>query len=511
MGYVEGSDRNQISCMYCLDDEIAQDNSVRLIDILVDKVFYDNPELHIRKSDNEVGRPPYSPKVMIKLFIYGYINRIASSRRLESECNRNIEVMWLINNLKPKYHAIADFRKNNGKLIKEITIAFRIMLKDWGLIAGSRAAIDGTKIKGNTNSHGLLSPRKLEEKISKIDIDIEKYLRLLEENDNKGKSSDDDSDDDSIIQESIQKQIDKLQLKQNELKKLLEKSKAENNRKIPRTDPEALSMIKGRNSLIGYNVQFIVDSPYKLIMSTMVSDSGSDMNQMIPALEALKKELDIVPNEIIADNGYENVEAIQEIEEKTDIKVYAMGKTGNKNNKRYKKDDFTYIKEEDCYICPEGEKLPRRVKSPSLRKKRLAVKYQCSPEICNKCTKKDICASSDNGRSVYRYVDEDWVDEYHKKMNNAYAKSLLRSRKGMIEHVFGVIKCWMGKYPLLLRGKKNIATEINIYATAYNLKRIITLFGFDLVKEMIMGVKIPQFMDNFLSFYNLVNYQTYSA
>lgn len=510
MGYVEGLDRNQLFCIYCLDDEIAQDNPVRLIDLVVERIFNERPELETKKGDNSVGRPQFSPKAMIKLFIYGYLNRVTSSRRLENECMRNIEVKWLINNIKPKYHAIADFRKNNGQLIKEITIIFRMMLKDWGLIAGSRAAIDGTKIKGNTRSHGLYSPSKLEEEISNLDIEIEKYLKLLNENDNESKISDDDNDDNSNIQGSIQQQIKKLQLKQNELKKLLEKSKAEGNRKIPRTDPDARSMIKGRNSLIGYNVQFIVDSLHKLILSTMVSDSGSDMNQMIPALEELKKELDIVPSEMVADNGYENVEAIKEIEEKTDTEVYAMGKIGNKS-KKYKKEEFSYNKEEDCYICPEGKKLSRVSKSPAYRKNRLALRYNCTPEICNKCTKKGNCTSCNKGRNIYRYLDEDWVKKYHKKMRNNYAKSLLSKRKGMIEHVFGVLKCWMGKYPLLLRGKKNIETEINIYATAYNLKRIINLFGFDLVKEMIMGVKIPQFMDNFLSYYNLVNYQTYSA
>ena len=519
MGYAEGTDRNQIFCMYCLDDEIAQDNPVRLIDLLVDKVFHDRPEMHIRKGNNEVGRPPYSPEAMIKLFLYGYINRISSSRRLADECKRNIEAKWLINSLEPKYHAIADFRKNNKQLIKDITIAFRIMLMDWGLITGNRVAIDGTKIKGNTNAHGLLSPSKLEEKISKLDIDIDKYLKLLEENDNKRKSSDDDinndnddSDNDSMIQESIQKQIDKLQSKQSKLKKLLEKSKAENNRKIPRTDPDARSMIKGRNSLLGYNVQFIVDSLHKLIMSTHISDANVDINEMIPAMEALKKELDIVPNEMIADNGYENTVALQEIEAKDETEVYVMGKKGDsKEGKKFKKKDFIYDEESDIYTCPAGNTLTKQSKKGSLKVKRYRFRYQASAKKCNKCHQKSKCTTAKSGRNIYRYVDEKWLEEYHKKMQTNYAKSLLRKRKGMIEHVFGVIKCWMGKYPLLLRGKHNIETEINIYATAYNLKRIIKLFGFDLVKEMIMEVNLPQFIDSFFLKSNMTYYPTYFA
>jgi transposase len=510
MGYAEGTDRNQILCMYSLEEEIAIDNSVRIIDLLVEKVFHDKPELHSRKGDNEVGRPPYSPKAMIKLFLYGYTNRISSSRRLADECKRNIEVKWLINSLEPQYHAIADFRKNNKQLIKNITITFRIMFKDWGLISGNRVAIDGTKIKGNTNSYTLLSPSKLEEKISNLDIDIERYLKLLDENDNGRKESVENVNDDSNIKDSIQQQIEKLQIKQNELKRLLEQSKAENNRKIPQTDSDARSMIKGRSSLIGYNVQFIVDSLHKLILATHVSDSGSDLNQMLPTMKALEEKLDIVPGELIADNGYENVAAIQEQEEKTETKVYVMGKRREQSkNKKYKKDEFSFNEEEDCYICPEGNKLTRGVKSPAYRKKnRLAVLYKGSPETCNKCAQKGNCTLSDNGRHIYRYVDEDWIIEYHQKMRTNYAKSILRKRKGMIEHVFGVLKCWMGKYPLLLRGKNNIETEINIYATAYNIKRIVNLYGFELVKEMIMGVKLPQFINNFFSISNFAYHRT---
>ena len=503
MNYVRGEDRNQITCMYCLDDEIAQDNIVRLIDILIDRIISENPEIYRKTGRNIVGRPAFSPSHMLKLFLYGYINRIPSSRRLANECLRNIEVMWLLNNVKPKYRAIADFRKDNYVAIKEMTITFRIMLKEWNLITGQLAAIDGTKIKGNSRKYGL-SKKKIEEKIEQLSINIDRYLQILESNDRNDELPEDDdiNDDNSNTQQSLCKQIDKLESEKKHLNELLEKSKSEKDRKVSPTDPDARPYVKGRSGFIGYNIQAIVDSVHKLIMATHMSDASVDINEMIPALDTLEEETGIVPGELIADNGYENVAALQEIEAKGETEVYVMGKVGNsKKSKKFHKREFKYDKESDTYTCPEGNILSKTSEKASSRKKRPAYQYRCSAEKCNNCPLKSKCTMSEKGRMVYRYVDEEWLEDYHEKMKADYASKLLKSRKGMIEHVFGVIKCWMGKIPLLLRGKQNVETEINIYATGFNLKRIVNLFGFHIVKEMIMGVKLPIFRIFYYYFY----------
>ena len=321
------------------------------------------------------------------------------------------------------------------------------------------------------------------------------------------KDDDNDNHNNTSAINSLQRQIEQLQLEQERLTKLLERSESENNRKIPSTDPDAISMFKGRNSLIGYNVQFIVDSLHKLIMSTHVSNSSSDQKQMIPALDALERETGIVPGELIADNGYENVDAVQAIEKKGKTDVFIMVKrskikeTGKKD--KYKKKDFIYNKEKDIYICPEGKELKRVFKTPAYRKSRLAIMYRGNSDICNTCPHKSLCTTSKRGRYIYRYVDEEWAEEYWERMKAPYSKTLLKSRKGMIEHVFGTMKIWMGKMPLLLRSKEKVETEINIYATAYNLKRIINLFGFEKVREMIMGLKLPLLKIRYLFLVNL--------
>jgi transposase len=496
MNYVKGEDRNQISCIYCLDDDIAQDNIVRLIDILVDRIILENPDKYRKTGRNVAGRPAFSPSHMLKLFLYGYLNQIPSSRRLANECRRNIEVMWLLNNVKPKYRVIADFRKDNYGAIKEMTITFRIMLKEWSLIAGKLAAIDGTKIKGNTKTFGL-SKKKIEKKIEQLSINIVRYLQILESNDRKEELPDNDDldDDNPDIQGSLRKQIEKLESDKKHLEDLLEKSKSEKDRKINPTDPDARAYIEGKNCMMGYSVQAIVDSVHKLIMATHISGSSVDINEMIPAMETLKEETGIVPEELIADNGYENTVALQEIEAKDETKVYVMGKKeGSKKSKKLKKKDFIYDEESDTYTCPAGNKLTKQKEKDRYQGSRLRFRYRASAKQCNECSQKSKCTSAKKGRNIYRYLDEEWIEEYHIKMNTNYAKSLLKRRKGMIEHVFGVIKCWMGKIPLLMRGKQKVETEINLYATAYNLRRIISLFGFDKVKDMIMGVNLPFFM-----------------
>ena len=423
----------------------------------------------------------------MKLYLYGYSNRITSSRRLEAESHRNIELRWLLNNLTPDFKTIADYRKDNLSAIREMTISFRVMLKGWKLIDGALMALDGTKLKGKAGS-GLLSYEELFKQAGEIDTEIEKYMLLLQSNDIR---EDMQEKDDSALKtvEAITQRIEELEKQRKQLEGFKKLSEQDNQRKINPIDPDS-RMIKGKKeSFSGYNLQVIVDSLHKLIASARMRQTTNDMEEMIPALENIKEELDIKPDVLLADQGYNNVLQLQKIEQDQLTDAHVMVGECAKDVEDYNKPGFQYDKDNDCYICPRGHILKKRG-GIQKRRNRFAVIYQCKVRVCRECNIRSSCTSSKTGRTITRYTDEEWVEAYRNRMHSEKSKSLLKQRKSIIEHVFGVLKCWMGKIPLLLRGKEKVQAEINLYTTAYNLKRLIKICGYDKLMDMITELKL---------------------
>ena len=495
MSYIYGQARTQ-STIFALEDLIASDNEVRLVDMLVDKLYLEDSSKFTLKGKSYTGRPAYHPVAMLKLFMYGYLNRISSSRRLAKECSRNIELMWLINSLTPDFKTIADFRKDNAEAIKELSLKFKYMLCNQGLISGELMAIDGTKLKANAGGKELTYD-DLTATLKDLEHEINRYFELLRNNDQKEEMADEESDDLSNA-ELIAAQIQELQARQEKLQKLQSIAEQDKRKKVNPTDPES-RMMKGRKeSFDGYNLQIVVDSLFKLVASAQVKQTANDLQEMIPALEHLEESLGLVPGTMVADNGYENVADLQELEAKGKTEVLVMGKDEKDGAKGFKKSNFTYDEAQDCYYCPLGNKLSLRGGTQK-RKERFAYVYHCSQSVCRACKHKAKCSKSKQGRTITRYTDENWVEAYRNRMQNPREKALLRRRKAIVEHVFGVLKCWMGKIPLLLRGQAKVQTEIELYTTSYNLKRLIKLFGFDGVKNMIMSVTVPK--EGFLSLF----------
>lgn len=483
LSYIFGEDRMQ-STISSLDEQISADNPVRLIDLLVNLLYVEDIGNSVVKGTKSTGRPAYHPRHMIKLYIYGYMNKIPSSRKLEAETKRNIELKWLINNICPDFKTISDFRRDNQEAISNLTQRFNQMLKDKGLIAGELMALDGTKIKANAGAKEL-SCEQLAASLQAIEADIERYFSLMQQNDLRDELDGMDSSAMDTV-DKITAKIIELQTMQEQIHELQKHASSTKRGKVNPIDPES-RMMKGRKeSFSGYNLQIIVDSLFKLIASAQITQSSNDRNEMIPALQNLKETMDIEPIVLLADNGYDNVAALQAIESEGKTEALVMIGEEKVSKDSYAKWSFTYDEEKDCYYCPMGQELKRRG-GIQKRKGRWAVAYQCRKKICDNCPNRAECNNSKEGRSITRYTDEKWVVAYRKKIQSSINRALLRRRKAIVEHVFGVFKCWMGKIPLLLRGQKNVQTEINLYTTAYNMKRLIKLFGFDGVTGLILA------------------------
>lgn len=483
MSYLFGEDRTQ-AAISTLEDGIASDNSVRLIDLLVDKLYLEGLKQFTKKGKSHTGRPAYHPRDMMKLFVYGYMNRISSSRRLETECNRNIELKWLLRGLAPDFKTIADFRKDNADSIKEMSLKFRFLLSRQGLITGELMAIDGTKLKANAGAKEL-SREDLESELQNLENEIERYFNLLQYNDLEDELHTIDTDKLNTI-DLIASKIKELEAKKTQYEALHTQACQTKRQKVNPTDPDSRMMHGRKESFSGYNIQIIVDSLFKLIASAQVRQGLNDRQEMIPALDDLKESLDVVPQILLADNGYDNVSALQTIEAEGKTEALVMiGETASVADS-HNKWAFRYDNENDCYYCPMGQVLKRRG-GIQQRKGRQAVLYQCKQSICDKCEHRTKCTKSKDGRSITRYTDESWVESYRAKVHSPRAKALLRKRKAIVEHIFGVLKCWMGKIPLLMRGKKKVQIEIDLYSTSYNLKRLIKILGFDKVKSMLMA------------------------
>ena len=306
MSYIFGEDRTQ-STISSLDEQLSPDNPVRLIDLLVDKLLREDISKYVIKGTSRTGRPAYHPKHLLKLYVYGYMNRIVSSRRLEMESKRNIELKWLINNVSPDFKTIADFRKDNNDAIKELTLRLRYLLSNQGLITGQLMALDGTKIKANAGAKEL-SHEQLTASLKQLEEEIERYLGLLEHNDLKNDL--DELDTNAMGNaEMIAAKIIELQAKQEQLQDLQKHASSSRRGKTNPTDPDS-RMIKGRKERFsGYNLQIIVDSMFKLIASAKIRQSTNDLQEMLPALEDLKENMNIEPTILLADTWIRQCES----------------------------------------------------------------------------------------------------------------------------------------------------------------------------------------------------------
>ncbi len=474
MKYIESADRQQYQLMSCLDDLVAIDHPVRIIDKIVDSIVLGNPERFEKTRETEAGRPKYHDSIMVKIYLYGYLNGISSSRKLEVETYRNKEVIWLIGSLTPDHWTISNYRKDNGENIKFVTKKFREFLKDNGYIKLKTVAIDGSKVKAYTN-RDMLTVEKIETKLKGIDKKIEEYLLKIAESDRRDEVIDEIERDG--IEPNNTKYLDKIIELQNQVaqlqkqKEILEK---EGRKYIGTSDAEARLMKSRDGKIPAYNVQIAVDAEHKMIADSEVVTEETDLRMLPVMVESIKEELGTVPEEAIVDRGYHNPDLIEAVEKKEEgINIYGSQEKTSRDKEEIK---FEYNSQKDEYTCSSGKRLVL-IQKNKMKKNSLANIYRGIE--CEGCSLRSKCTKSKKGRMVQRYINQQWRDEYKKKMLSKLGKTKTAIRKTIVEHPFGTIKYLMGKIPLLLRGLKKVTTEVNLYVTVYNIKRLVNIDSFE--------------------------------
>jgi len=465
MSFIRVNSREQLMLPSSIDEYVSSDNIVRFIDAFVDKILSASSGSLTFKGKSETGRPCYSPNCLSKLLMYGYLNSISSSRKLENETKRNLEAIWLMHNLSPDHWTISDFRKENKELIRRLTIGFRKFLKDCGYIKGKSISGDGTKVKAYA-SRDALTLKQIDKKLANAEKEIECYLAQLNENDvieNEQQNMLAMSEELSDKITSLQDQIAKLESQ----KKTLQAAGQE---WLSPTDPDARLMKSKDGFMPAYNIQSTSDNDTHFMTSCEVTNYPNDFHSLEENADTLKEQLDIVPETYLADGGYANEEQIQSLE-KQQIECIVPFQKENENKKIEQENgiSFTYDEKTDCFTCSQGETL-LLVGKNCKKRNHFFNKYQCKK--CGKCPVKQYCTTSKIGRIIYKRINGEWLNAYKKKSKTKEFKEKFKQRKCVVEHPFATMKYLMGQIPILLRGKEKVQIEIDLYATAYNLIRL---------------------------------------
>ena len=470
--FIEGDSRFQTSFLpECIDDYISEDNPCRIIDAFVDRL--DLQMLGFKVIPPKTGRPSYHPAMMLKLYIYGYLNQIQSSRRLERESERNIELLWLLGRLSPDFKTIADFRKNNTKSIVSVCREFVIVCRNLNLLTDHFVAIDGSKFKAVNNSDRNFTQNKLKKRIESIEKTIDKYLQQLENADIR---------QDGGLEKRVKKLNDRIETLYNEMDrlKLIEADlEARQETQISFTDPDSRSMTssgKGTTT-IGYNVQTAVDTHNHIIVAHEVNNLGSDRQMLKKMSMEAKKILKAEKLEVVADKGYYSGKEILECEE-NDVITY-IPKCDTSNNHAsgfFGRHDFIYIEEDDEYECPAGERLTFR----NTREEAGKVIYTYYASECVECPLKPRCTTGKH-RRVRRWESEYILDEVAARLESN--PDLFKIRRQTVEHPFGTIKSWMGSTHFKMKTLDCVNAEMSLNVLAYNFKRVINIIGENKLRE----------------------------
>ena len=466
--FVEGTDRGQGTLFpECLEDWIDENNPVRVIDVFVDEL--DLAELGFDGVAPEVtGRPAYHPSVLLKLYIYGYLNRVQSSRRLEREAGRNVEVMWLVGRLAPDHKTIADFRKDNGGAIRQVCARFIVLCRAMDLLTEASVAIDGSKFKAVNNRDKNFTRAKMDRRMSQIEESVARYLQQLDTADRQ-----EPSEALKAKTNRLKDKIAKLKQQMQHLKRLQVQMLAAPDQQISLTDPEARSMAtSGRGSgVVGYNVQVAVETKHHLIVTHEVINEGSDRAQLSPMAMAAKAALGVETLDAVADRGYFSGEEILECENAGITVTLPKPMTSNsKAEGRFGKQDFRYVAEDDVYICPAGQRLTY---SFTTEDKGLVLRRYAT-KACQNCAIKNVCTTAKQ-RLISRWEHEHVLETVQRRLDEHPEK--MRQRRETVEHPFGTIKARMGATHFLMKTLPRVASEMALHVLAYNMTRVMSIMG----------------------------------
>lgn len=477
---IKGIERNQIQ-LSSLDDFISQDNPIRFIDVFVDELDLVQLKFNI-KTNNIEGRPSFESSLLLKIYLYGYLNGIRSSRRLEQECLRNLEMKWLTKDLRPNYHSIADFRKNNPSALKMVFKLFVAFLKDIELIGGNIIAIDGTKSRAHNSKKNNYNQKKIDRHLAYIEEKSAEYMLALEQN---------DVQENSIKISDIQEKIERLKKNKIKYKVLEEKLQVSGEPQISTTDPDARALlVQGQVVEISYNMQAAVDDKHKLIVATHTINRN-DRNALSDITLEAKNNLSSETFTILVDKGYHNGREIQACIDANINTIVAQQEIVNSNTHgttpEYLVTQFIYNAEADTYTCPQGETLKTTGtwhKKSSGEKISYNFKKYRTPK-CKTCPVKNLCTGrADGRREIDRSEFANAVEANSKRYKDNTA--LYRKRQEINEHIFGTIKRKWGYYYTNLKGLEKVNGEHSLIMLVYNIKRCINIVG---VPELIEKLK----------------------
>jgi len=480
-----GESRDQASLLPPrIEDYVGADNPVRAIESFV--CALDLAKLGFRHADRgveEAGQPPYDPADLLKLYLYGYINQVRSSRRLEREACRNLELIWLLKNLRPGYRTIANFRKENWQALKAVNRSFVLLARELGLVGGSVVAIDGSFFHGDASKASIFTRKRLTEQIARLDQEIEAYGKSLEDNDaaeakepTKDRSGGDGGGDGGDIGAKVAALMAKRSRAQDDLDRLEESGETQ----LSLTDPDARLLVKNGQGIAGYNVQAAVDDKHNLIIAGDVVNDSSDVGQLHAMAKAAKDVLEAETLQALADEGYYSSTELKACED-DDIKAYVPVPEGNGRLEkvgRFSLKNFSHDPAADAYRCPAGELLRPMEGRWTNASGRVEIRYASRKATCDACQLRARCLSPKaRYRTIGRWEHEDVLERHRARMQGA--RELMRRRSGIVEHPFGTIKCRAGYRHFLVRGFNKVRGEWSLMALCYNFTRVLNILGFE--------------------------------
>jgi transposase len=477
MDYIRGVTRNQVILFpESVDDYITEDNPVRFIDAFVASL--ELAELGFaRATPAETGRPAYDPGDLLRLYLYGYLNRVRSSRMLEREAKVNLEVMWLLGKLAPDFKTIADFRRDNLAAIKRVCREFTLLCRKLKLFGGELVAIDGSKFKAVNNRRRNFSEGRLTKAIQALEEKIDGYLSNLDETD----AAEPDPDEPTPGAGELRAKIQELQQRKTKYQALKQGLKESGAKQVSLTDPDARSMVMHHGSTeVGYNVQTAVDEQHQLIVEHEVTNDPTDHAHLAEMALRAKETLAVEQLEVVADMGYYDGAEVKQCAA-AGITTYIPKPLTSVNQKRglFTKQDFVYDEAKDCYLCPQGEELTFRYESFELNRQ---IRYYTTAK-CLGCPLRSKCTTNKRGRRISRWVDEKLLEDMARRVRAR--PEVMRRRQQLSEPPFGTIKRAMGHGYFLMRGLNKVGAEMSLTVLSYNIKRVINLIG---VKKMIEAV-----------------------
>jgi len=459
-GFIEGENRYQSTLFpERVDDYVEEDSVVRVIDVFIDRL--DISGLGFKAEAAETGRPGYHPRTMLKIYVYGYLNQVHSSRRLEREAGRNVELMWLSGRLAPDFKTIANFRKDNGEAIRLVCREFVMLCRKLNLL-GDTLAIDGSKFKAVNNRDKNFTRGKMKRRLAEVEASIDRYLVELDNADRSAPPED---------TRSLKDKIAALTEEMNRLKKFEVRMLEAPDQQLSLTDPDARSMRHRGSGMVGYNVQTAVDVDRHLIVTHEVTNAGSDRRQLTRMAQQAKAVIQTDSLNVLADRGYYSGNELQSCE-KNNIATYVPNSTTspNKAKGQFDRSEFHYIAKDDEYQCPAGERLIYRF--TRTEKGKQIRRYWSS--ACPGCPIHAQCTTGKH-RRVSRWVHEEVIERAEARL--AAKPDAMHIRRATVEHPYGTLKAWMGATHFLTKTLDHVSTEMSLHVLAYNMKRVINLIG----------------------------------